>query len=110
MFRRKNAIIRNKSIGNSGLQNLEIFTSNQLEKLEAVKDASFGYLWLSLVTFGYLWLPLVTFGYLWLPLVTFEYLWLPLVTFGNNNNLEDRQGRDKGKISFSRLYKKFRLS
>ena len=46
------------------------FHHNQLEKLEAAKDASFGYLWLTFLTFGYLSLPLVTFPYLWLPLVT----------------------------------------
>ena len=31
--------------------------SNQLEKLEAVRDASFDYLWLTFLTFGYLSLP-----------------------------------------------------
>ena len=31
----------------------------ELEKLDAAKDASFGYLWLTFLTFGYLSLPLV---------------------------------------------------
>ena len=51
------------------------FHHNQLEKLEAAKDASFGYLSLPLVTFSYLWLPFLTFGYLSLPFL------LPLPTF-----------------------------
>ena len=57
------------------------FISNQLEKLEAVKDASFGYLWLSLVTFGYLWLPFLTFPYLWLPFLTFGFISLQFLAF-----------------------------
>ena len=52
-----------------------LIASNQLEKLQAARDASFGYLQLHFITFGYLSLPFLTFLYLFLIfLLTFPCL------------------------------------
>ena len=51
----------------------------ELEKLEAAKDASFGYLWLTFLTFGYLSLPVLTFPYLSLPFLSLTRPYLALL-------------------------------
>ena len=60
-----------------------LHNNNQLEKLEAAKTATFGYLWLPFLTFGYLWLPFLALlgltGYYWV-LLTRPYWALTSLT------------------------------